>query len=134
MTQRHTPTIAAGSAIVILGSVLLAGPLNPPAGPVQPTGRTLELINPRTPLGSSIAGTSAGAQAITSPGAYYLTGNVVVSGSTGITISAHDVVLDLNGYSVLDLPSEVPRLTSRWTGLRGQVSSQCVPPYGTRDV
>ncbi len=73
---------------------LAQGPLTPP-GPPGSTLRTLEQIEPRVPLsGNSIQ--------ITAPGSYYLTSDVGSGGmTTGITISADNVTLDLNGFSVI---------------------------------
>jgi parallel beta-helix repeat protein len=73
------------------------GSLAPPGAPA-PTMKTLTQIEPRTPI-SSLPYT------ITSPGAYYLTTNLTgVSGTSGITIAANDVTLDLNGFSLVSVP------------------------------
>lgn len=66
-----------------------------PPGPPGPTMKTLDQVQPRTPI-SSVPYT------ITAPGSYYLTTNLTgVSGANGITISSDDVTLDLNGFTLL---------------------------------
>ncbi|MEC9374316.1 MAG: right-handed parallel beta-helix repeat-containing protein [Planctomycetota bacterium] len=72
-----------------------AGPLDPPAGPVGPSYKTLDEVKPGVPLEDT--GTTI---TITSPGFYYLTENVSSTG-TGILIQATGVTLDLNGYTVI---------------------------------
>lgn len=81
----------------VAGAALIAGPLTPPAGPVASTYKTLQEVEPRTPVfGTDVV--------ISSPGSYYLTGNVGASsngpGSYAIFVAASDVTLDLNGFAV----------------------------------
>ena len=65
-----------------------------PSGTPGPTMKSLDQIEPRTPI-SSLPFT------INSSGAYYLTKNITVSGSTaGITVSADNVVVDLKGFTL----------------------------------
>ncbi len=66
----------------------LAGPLNPPPGPVSPTGR----FGPRTGIHAADLPLT-----ISSAGSYYLAENITTAGG-GITIAANDVTLDLNGF------------------------------------
>lgn len=84
--------LAAGA---FLASKASAGPLNPPPGPITPTGKTLTEIEPRTAITSS----GSGSIFITQPGSYYLTGDVNLGGNR-IVIDAQGVTLDLNGFSV----------------------------------
>src|SRR5437762_3077985 len=67
------------------------GPLTPP-GPPAPLFKTLQQIEPRTPISSAPFTISA-------PGSYYLTTNL--TGGTGITISANEVNLDLMGFRLV---------------------------------
>jgi hypothetical protein len=73
-----------------LTPVLLAGDINPPAGPVQETGRIT--INPQTatfPI------------TITQPGSYVVLGDLNAPANVnGIVINASDVTLDLNGFTL----------------------------------
>jgi hypothetical protein len=69
------------------------GNLTPP-GPPGPTMKTLQQIEPRTPISSLPF-------VITNAGAYYLTTNLAGGTTNGITVLASDVTLDLGGF-VLD--------------------------------
>src|SRR5262249_38758199 len=69
-----------------------------PSGPPAPTMKTLDQIEPRTPI-SSLPYT------IISPGSYYVTTNLTgMSGAHGITVNASDVTLDLGGFSLIGGP------------------------------
>ena len=67
--------------------------------------KTLDQIEPRTPVNTNTAPGSSSAQfVISQPGSYYLTGNIMsanVSGLNGIEIVTNNVTLDLNGFSLL---------------------------------
>ena len=64
-----------------------------PTGAPAPTMKTLQQVEPRTPI-SSLPYT------ITSGGSYYLTGNLTTGSSNGIVVAASGVTLDLNGYTI----------------------------------
>ncbi|MFO1488677.1 MAG: right-handed parallel beta-helix repeat-containing protein [Verrucomicrobiota bacterium] len=82
------------SLLAFLHSAVGQGALTPPAAPA-PTMKTLAQIEPRTPI-SSIPTT------ISVPGSYYLTTNLAgIAASAGIAISASDVTLDLNGFTLI---------------------------------
>jgi hypothetical protein len=81
------------------------GALTPP-GPPAPSMKSLAQVEPRTPI-PTLPFT------ITNAGAYYLTTNLVgASGSPGITITASDVALDLNGFSLIGVPGALTGVTS----------------------
>src|SRR5260370_25850597 len=66
-----------------------------PSGPPGPTFKTLQQVEPRTPI-------SALPFPIGSPGSYYLTTNLTgVAGSNGITIAASGVTLDLRRFALI---------------------------------
>lgn len=93
----------AGVATAVVASRAGAGgPLNPPAGSVGSTGRTLDEIYNRVgstgELRSVIPGGS-GVYFISTPGSYVLGGNRSGTGSV-ITVLANDVTLDLNGFTL----------------------------------
>ncbi|QOJ00347.1 MAG: hypothetical protein HRU70_07525 [Phycisphaeraceae bacterium] len=86
--------ILAGGATSFL---VTAGPLDPPAGPVASTYKTLTEVEPRRLIGQPTSFPIV----IQSPGSYYLASNIVgVSGQDGIRITADNVTLDLNGFTV----------------------------------
>ena len=69
---------------------VLAGSLEAPA----PTMKTFQQSGPRTLIRGS------GPVTIATPGSYYLTSNINVAGTTGVIITASNVTLDLNGFTV----------------------------------
>ncbi|TVQ64453.1 MAG: right-handed parallel beta-helix repeat-containing protein [Phycisphaerales bacterium] len=103
-TQRRA--LLAGIGGLAAGAFLTrgaaAGDLNPPAGPVQPTMKRLDEIEPRIPIGpDTTPGDSATVFRITQPGSYYLTGNELGQlGKDGIIIEANDVTIDLMGFTL----------------------------------
>ncbi len=83
------------TGVVCLASIAFGqGSLTPPGAP-SGTMKTLQQVEPRIDLA-----TVAGLQ-ITQSGSYYLSDNLVVSNSIGISIGASDVTLDLNGFKIL---------------------------------
>ena len=86
--------------MVVLATFLLvplagnAGDLEPP-GPPDSTMKTLDEVEPRTPIAGS--NTAASTLIISESGSYYLTGNRLCSGN-GIRIDVNDVTIDLCGF------------------------------------
>lgn len=84
----------------LLGAAALArtargGPLDPPAGPVSPTYKTLDQVEPRIPV-QSLPGSGTALHVISEPGSYYLAGNIHgVEGKRAIAIASSGVSLDL---------------------------------------
>ena len=68
------------------------GSLTPPGAPA-PTMKTLDQLEPRTPI-------SAAPFTISQPGSYYLTGNLTITSGDAITIATNSVTLDLNGFTI----------------------------------
>jgi hypothetical protein len=68
------------------------GSLTPPGAPA-PTMKTLQQIEPRTPISSVPV-------SILNSGSYYLTDNLDVSFGDAIFISANNVTIDLNGFTI----------------------------------
>jgi len=89
-------------AIAASGLVLWApaGDLNPPPGPISPTMKSLDYIDPGTPLGGSLTQPIV----IDQSGYYYLR-NVLFAPPNytdyGIVIKASYVMLDLRGFSIM---------------------------------
>ncbi|MFT3685178.1 MAG: right-handed parallel beta-helix repeat-containing protein [Phycisphaerales bacterium] len=79
-----------------------AGPLAPPAGPVASTGKQLTELEPRTAINATnTPGDSTSLYIISQSGSYYLTGNInAASGKHAIKITAHDVTIDLCGFTM----------------------------------
>src|SRR5579862_1468165 len=79
-----------------------AGDLTPPPGPIQPTGRALKDVEPRTPV-QSLAGAAGYLYVITQPGSYYLTGDIAVPpNQSAIFVAAAPgtVSIDLEGFAI----------------------------------
>src|SRR5690242_12742968 len=78
---------------VQISTAFAQGTLTPPGAP-SPTMKTLDQVQPRTPISSLPFFIGA-------PGSYYLTTNLTGgSGTNGITISGGSVTLDLNGFTL----------------------------------
>jgi len=79
----------------------VAGPLNPPAGPVGATAKPLSEIEPRIALSAeNTPGDADSVFKITLDGSYYLTDEVrVPEGFSGIEV-AQSCTIDLNGFSI----------------------------------
>ena len=107
----------------LAGGVLVAGPLNPPAGPVASTYKTLSEVEPRVAItAANTPGTADSVFAITTPGSYYLTGNVAVgTGKLGIKIMADHVTVDLNGFLITGQAGSLDGVSTGQT-LRRQVT------------
>jgi parallel beta-helix repeat protein len=92
-------SLATVCALLISAANLFAqGSLAPPGAPA-PTMKTLQQIEPCTPI-SSLPFT------INASGSYYLTSNLTQSGSAaGITISADNVTVDLGGFALIGVLS-----------------------------
>lgn len=84
-----------------LASTFAQGSLTPPPGAPAPVMKSLDQIESRIPV-NTLPGASNAVHVISQPGNYYLTGDIVGStGKNGILINAHDVTIDLNGYTLL---------------------------------
>lgn len=85
--------------IIALVGPALAGQLDPPAGPVDSTGRfgpRIELSQTTTP------GDASATYRISQPGSYFLAGNLVGDqGKVGVAVAASGVTIDLRGFSMV---------------------------------
>lgn len=134
MPMKNWFLIGAVLSWCIVPSAFGQGALTPPGTPA-PTMKTLDQIEPRTPVDAVHTPSASGIQYfITQSGSYYLTTNIVgESGDIGIYVSASNVTLDLNGFSVLgasgaffgvDLGSGLANITVR----NGTVSGWSTEP------
>lgn len=105
-----------------------AGDLDPPAGPVDSTFKTLDEVEPRTPLSQETTpGNADSVFKITEPGSYYLTGNLVgEAGKHGIEIASDDVTLDLMGFTVRGVEGSLDGVTIGGSGAVPVVSGAAV--------
>ncbi|MBK7406169.1 MAG: right-handed parallel beta-helix repeat-containing protein [Phycisphaerales bacterium] len=88
-------------AMIAGGAIVLAGPIDPPAGPVKSTYKTLNEIEPRTAINATNTPGDASAQyVITQPGSYYLTGDLAITSGAGVSIRSSNVRIDLNGFAL----------------------------------
>lgn len=100
----------AGIGGLAAGAILLrhasAGPIDPPAGPIAGTHKTLGEVEPRIPINSvNTPGDALNLFRISQPGTYYLTGNIDgVASRGGILVAAADVTIDLNGFALRGVP------------------------------
>lgn len=96
-------------SVGVLGLVTLlvhAGPLDPPAGPVAPTDKPLGEIEARTVVNATnTPGDADSAFIIDQRGSYYLTENIGGFEDNQILITANNVTLDLNGFTLTGSPS-----------------------------
>ena len=95
-------------ALLVATSSAISGPLNPPSGPISPTGKTLTEVEPRVAINSTnTPGDANSAFKITRSGSYYLTQDYSILGFQtdlhAIEIAANNVTIDLNGFTLTGL-------------------------------
>jgi len=97
-----------------LSRVASAGPLNPPAGPITSTGKTLTEVEPRTAINAAnTRGDANSTFRITQPGSYYLVGNLAGENAKhGIEVAASGVTIDLNGFALLGVPGSLSAIAT----------------------
>lgn len=99
--QFHLPfTAAALAALGTLTGGAFAGPLTPPGGPIEPSYRTLDQVEPRVMIGGPFTqGDANNLFIISSPGSYYLIGSVSASsGRSFLRVTASNVTIDMAGF------------------------------------
>ena len=95
------------------------GSLTPPGAPA-PTMKTLDQIEPRTPI-------AALPFSITNAGSYYLTANLTgVAGQNGITITASGVTLDLMGFELAGVATSLDGINISAAGTNAAVRNGTV--------
>jgi parallel beta-helix repeat protein len=99
MTQQRGWIAGVAIGVIVTGVMWVgAGELTPPPGAITSTMKDLDTVEARTPIADAGGATIA----ITDPGSYYFVENI--SGS-GIEISASNVTIDLNGFSLSNAPA-----------------------------
>lgn len=102
MPNSWTGCRIASIAALCLMLPALAGPLDPPAGPVTSTGKTLTEVEPRIAINEvNTPGDADSLFRIAAPGSYYLTGNLdAADGFITIEIASSHVEIDLSGFTL----------------------------------
>lgn len=113
---RSTFRLCSILALLTAPSLFAQGSLTPPGAP-SPTMRSLDQLDaslvqiaaksePRIAINTvNTPGNSTALFVISSPGSYYLAGNVAgVAGKAGILISTSDVSIDLQGFTLAGVP------------------------------
>ena len=125
MRLRSSPTSFIALSALLTAAVFVAysawaGPLDPPAGAVAPTMKTLVEVEPRIAVNATnTPGDASSLFKITQPGSYYLTGNITgVVGKHGIAIVASGVTLDLNGFDVAGVAGSLDGVSVTVNGVR----------------
>jgi hypothetical protein len=129
--------LAVAVILVLAGAGFLVGQgsLTPPGAPA-PMFKTLDQVEPRTPVpGPMVPGDATAVVRISQPGSYFLISDVVgISGSNGIEIVASDVTLDLNGFTVRGVPGSLAGIVATGGPNRIEVRNGRVLNWGGAGV
>ena len=113
--------------LALASTVTAQGPLTPPGAP-GPTMKTLQQVEPRTPIGSLPF-------TINTPGSYYVTTNLTgTGGSSGITINSDDVTLDLCGFALIGVAGSLGGISMPATRHRITIRNGIIKEWGGHGV
>jgi hypothetical protein len=98
MKTFHQSLITIHALLLSAGIAFAQGDLTPPGAPA-PTMKSLDQVEARTPIDPSQPGFAL-PYTISARGSYYLTANLAVTGGNAIVITANNVTLDLNGFTI----------------------------------
>lgn len=117
---------------VWLSSTLHAGDLDPPAGPLTPTMKPLDVVEPRTALSDDTTpGDANSVFKITQSGSYFLVANVAgEAGKSGIEIAADNVTVDLRGFTVQGVAGSLDGITTLDTPVSADIRNGVVVTGG----
>ncbi len=136
--NRTTALAFASLALAASAGLLIAGPLTPPAGPVTSTMKTLTEVEPRIAINATnTPGDASSTFKITQSGSYYLTADVVaLANKIGISVTASNVTIDLNGYGIISSAgaanAAIEKVSS--TGNLSVRNGSVQGPFGNRAV
>jgi len=134
--RSHTLRRLAPIALILAGAaaISIGGPLDPPAGPVTSTYKTLSEVQPRIAINAAnTPGDAGNLFRITQPGSYYLTGNITgVAAKHGISINASNVTIDLMGFTVQGAAGAPSGITTTTTPLNNLCIRNGFVSGGTR--
>ncbi|NUQ53065.1 MAG: right-handed parallel beta-helix repeat-containing protein [Phycisphaerales bacterium] len=126
---------------VVLGSaggavLLVAGPLDPPAGAVSSSYKTLTEVEPRIAINATnTPGDADSLFRITQPGSYYLTGNISgVAFKDGIEVAASDVTVDLMGHVLAGVANSLQGVAVEGTVSTVTIRNGVVKGWGSAGV
>lgn len=114
-------------ALTLSFRTLAQGPLTPPGAPA-PTMKTLDQIEPRTPIASL-------PYTISNSGSYYLTSILTgQAGTNGITIVANDVTLDLHGFALVGVTGSLSGILVSGARTNVAVRNGSIRNWGSQGV
>lgn len=115
-----SPRTLSIAVLSLFAGMAVAGPINPPSGPVVSTGKTLVEVEPAVAINTANTPGDGDSQfRITQPGSYYLTGNITgVNGKAGIEIATSGVTLDLRGFTMTGVSGSLQGVIVTGTGLQ----------------
>ncbi len=131
-----TCTTIATLGLFASAAMLTGGPLDPPAGPVASTYKTLAEVEPRMPISATnTPGDSNSSFRITQSGSYYLTGNFTgVSGRHAIEIAASNVTIDLMGFALIGVAGSLDGITTDGTRNHLTIRNGVVRGWGSDGI
>lgn len=121
-TAHGSNSLILGISVIVAAAMLVsAGDLNPPAGPVTPTMKGLDWVEPRTVISlDTTPGDADSLFRITQPGSYYLVGDVQgVANKHGIEIACDNVTIDMMGFTLAGTPGAAAIGIRNEPGFRG---------------
>lgn len=137
MHERSSAVVVSLFCALVLAGVLVAGPLDPPPGPVAETDTALRETDPRIPIGpDTTPGDANSVFQISEPGSYFLTGDMTSAvGNFAVEIIASDVTLDLNGYAIVGVPGSFDGVLVGASGVSGvEVKNGVIRDHGFRGI
>ncbi|MCB9838270.1 MAG: right-handed parallel beta-helix repeat-containing protein [Phycisphaeraceae bacterium] len=107
--MNHTHTSLCIALMTAICGHACGGEINPPAGPIAPTMKSLDRIEPRVCI-NDLPGDQTAMHVITSPGNYYLADDITVEpGKSGIVVrlsqdtNEDSISIDMDGFSITGL-------------------------------